>query len=120
MKEILAYDLEQLDQIINEETESGKTWFRGHANHKYILLPNLYRELYATRDQFNIPILPKKVTEYNNSGEIVQIPDRLYINSFYSKLDEIGIAYPKDYIEQICFAQHYGVKTRLLDWTTDI
>lgn len=120
MKEISAYDLKQLDQIINEETESGKTWFRGHANHKYILLPNLYRELYATRDQFNIPILPKKVTEYNNSGEIVQIPDNLYINSFYSKLDEIGIDYPKDYIEQICFAQHYGVKTRLLDWTTDI
>jgi hypothetical protein len=120
MKEILAYDIEQLDQIINEETKSGKTWFRGHANHKYILLPNLYRELYATRDQFNIPILPKKVTEYNNSGEIVQIPDHLYINSFYSKLDEKGISYPKDYIEQICFAQHYGVKTRLLDWTTDI
>lgn len=120
MKEILAYDLKQLEQIISEEMESGKTWFRGHTNHKYVLLPNLYRTLYATKDQFNIPILPKKVTEYNNSGDIVQIPDGLYINSFYSKLDELGIAYPNDDIEQICFAQHYGVKTRLLDWTTDI
>lgn len=120
MKEILAYDIKQLEQIINEEMENEKIWFRGHANYKYVLLPNLYRTLYATRDQFNIPILPKKVTEYNNSGDIVQIPDHLYINSFYSKLDELGIAYPKDYIEQICFAQHYGVKTKLLDWTTDI
>jgi len=120
MKEILAYDLKQLEQIINEEMESGKTWFRGHTNRKYVLLPNLYRTLYATRDQLNIPILPKKVTEYNNSGDIVPIPDGLYIKSFYSKLDELGIDYPKDYIEQICFAQHYGVKTRLLDWTTDI
>lgn len=120
MKQITAYDLKQLEQIINEETENGKTWFRGHKNHKYVLLPSLYRTLYATRDQFNVPIFPKKVTEYNNSGDIVPIPDHLYINSFYSKLDELGIDYPKDYIEQICFAQHYGVKTRLLDWTTDI
>lgn len=120
MKQILAYDLKQLKEIINEEMENGKIWFRGHANHKYVLLPSLYRTLYATRDQFNIPIFPKKVTEYNNSGDIVPIPDHLYINSFYSKLDELNIVYPKDYIEQICFAQHYGVKTRLLDWTTDI
>ena len=120
MKQILAYDLKQLEQIMNEETENGKIWFRGHANHKYVLLPSLYRTLYATRDQFNIPIFPKKITENNNSGDIVPIPDHLYINSFYSRLDKLGIDYPKDYIEQICFAQHYGVKTRLLDWTTDI
>lgn len=120
MKQILAYDLKQLEQIINEETKNGKIWFRGHANHKYALLPSLYRTLYETRDQFNIPIYPKKITEYNNSGNIVPIPDHLYINTFYSKLDELGIAYPKDYVERICFAQHYGVKTRLLDWTTDI
>lgn len=120
MKQITAYDLKQLEQIINEEMKNGKIWFRGHANYKYVLLPSLYRTLYATRDQFNIPIFPKKITEYNNSGDIVPIPDRLYINSFYSKLDTLGIDYPKDYIEQICFAQHYGVKTRLLDWTTDI
>lgn len=120
MKQISVYDLKKLEQIINEETENGKTWFRGHANHKYVLLPSLYRTLYATRDQFNVPIFPQKVTEYNNSGDIVPIPDHLYINSFYSKLDKLGIDYPKDYIEQICFAQHYGVKTRLLDWTTDI
>lgn len=120
MKQISAYDLNQLEEIINEETENGKIWFRGHANHKYVLLPNLYRSLYATKDQFNIPIFPKKITEYNNSGDIVPIPDHLYINSFYSKLDKLGIDYPKDYIEQICFAQHYGVKTRLLDWTTDM
>lgn len=120
MKQISVYDLKQLVQIINEEKKNGKIWFRGHANHKYVLLPSLYRNLYATRDQFNIPILPKKITEYNNSGDIVPIPDLLYINSFYSKLDKLGIDYPKDYIEQICFAQHYGVKTRLLDWTTNI
>lgn len=120
MKEIVAYDLKQLEQIINEEMENGKTWFRGHSNHKYVLLPNLYRTLYATKDQFYNPIFPKKVTEYNNSGDIVQIPDGLYINSFYSKLDELGIAYPNDDTEKICFAQHYGVKTKLLDWTTDI
>lgn len=120
MKQISVYDLKQLEKIINEEIQNGKIWFRGHASHKYILLPNLYRTLYATRDQFNIPIFPKRITEYNNSGDIVPIPDHLYINSFYSKLDELDIEYPKDYIEQICFAQHYGVKTRLLDWTTDI
>lgn len=120
MKQILAYDLKQLEQIMNEETKNGKIWFRGHANHKYVLLPSLYRTLYATRDQFNIPIFPKEITENNNSGDIVPIPDHLYINSFYSRLDKLGIDYPKDYIEQICFAQHYGVKTRLLDWTTDI
>ena len=120
MKVIQVYDLEKLNEIIKEEVSNGKIWFRGHANHKYILHPSLYRTLYATRDQFNIPILPKKIEEFNNSGDIVQIPDKLYIDSFYSKLDELGIDYPQDYIEQICFAQHYGVKTRLLDWTTDI
>nr|WP_317379056.1 FRG domain-containing protein [uncultured Faecalimonas sp.] len=120
MKQLTAYTLEELEQIIHEEMENGKIWFRGHSNHKYVLLPNLYRTLYATRDQFNIPIVPKKITEYNNSGDIVPIPDQLYINSFYSRLNEKNIEYPEDYIEQICFAQHYGVKTRLLDWTTDI
>lgn len=120
MKQIQVYDLKQLNEIISEESANGKTWFRGHANHKYILLPSLYRTLYATRNQFNFPIFPKKVTENNNSGDIVPIPDNLYLNSFYDRLDNLGMVYPEDYIEQICFAQHYGVKTRLLDWTTDI
>lgn len=61
MKQLTSYTLEELEQIIHEEMENGKIWFRGHSNHKYVLLPNLYRTLYATRDQFNIPIVPKKL-----------------------------------------------------------
>ncbi|MDR3594920.1 FRG domain-containing protein [Clostridium sp.] len=121
MKNIIVKDLKQLLEIIAKHNSDGQKWFRGQSNSNYRLLPSAYRNLYAYEDQFGRPKKPELVTSYNNSGDNVFLPDIIYLETFFKYLDTNNISYDKNLnlVDKYCLAQHYGVWTPMMDWTTD-
>ena len=95
-------------------------WFRGHSNVDYMLLPGAYRVLYVVEDQFGRPLDPVIVKNYNNRGDKVYLPHWMYLTHFIDELKKEHIKYPSKIVDQLCMAQHYGLKTSLLDWSTDL
>ncbi|MEK3791341.1 FRG domain-containing protein [Paenibacillus sp. FSL R7-0204] len=102
------------------KSENDLVWFRGQEKANYRLLPSAMREGYETHDQWGRPIEPQLVRNYNNRGKTVH-----YVNveHLLEQFKEEASSYLKIQPEndlQWCFlAQHYGVPTTLLDWSTD-
>lgn len=121
MKEIKTDSLIDLLKTVKALNKDNKYWFRGHADSSYVLLPSTYRKLIVVQDQFYRPVEPREILPTDTHGDIVLLPDKLYLNSFFSELDRLKINYDKNMniVEKYCLAQHYGVWTPMLDWTTD-
>ncbi|MGH0430616.1 FRG domain-containing protein [Bacillus hominis] len=97
------YRLEEILALKDEyiKNEHFELWFRGHSNAKYNLIPSLYRL---------------------NLGENVEDYQKFELNSydlFEDHCNKLGIKIPENSWERICFMQHYGVKTRFLDWSKE-
>lgn len=117
---------------------SGKFIFRGHASDKYKLLPKVLRENeYPYLVNMGLKTATKKKEYY-----LIEF-ERHLLNKFYSTSNDIGLPVPdmerfkgklglsdkqtkisnkwinNEYIELAIQAQHYGLHTRLLDWTYD-
>lgn len=101
----------------NEET----TWFRGQSKAYQRLLPSALRNSFALTDQFVRPIHPHKGSGRGDTVAILPFP------SILQKFKQIAKKYlgehlrvePKNDLEWYFLAQHYGVPTTLLDWSTD-
>lgn len=98
--------LSALLKIIEEEPAGTRHLFRGQGNAKWKLLPSLYR-----RDSVSI-----------HSGTLQSDFDLYEIRIIERFFDE-GMPYlptlPRGYSNDRILAQHFGVPTRLLDWSTD-
>jgi hypothetical protein len=95
--------LEYINQLIyrfpvNSRTENGYL-FRGESDNQFALLPSLLR-----KDSSG----PNK---YSNKEQILQ--------SFIQQAAGYISIPPTDYSQWSEYAQHYGVPTRLLDWTSN-
>ena len=123
MKVIEIHSLKELCETVKELNKNNVYWFRGHSNEEYKLLPSSYRKLIIHNDQYYRPVKPKvfSPTVGSGRGEEVFIPSEIYINSFVEEMNKQGIKYNSEMnkIDMFCFAQHYGVWTPMLDWTTD-
>ncbi|MCQ2014617.1 MULTISPECIES: FRG domain-containing protein [Clostridium] len=77
----------------------GRVWFRGQSKNTYKLNSSLYR------------------LKYDNLGEFINLENQqLNLLKVNSNLLEIG----SNEIERLYLMQHYGMRTRLLDWTSNI
>jgi hypothetical protein len=93
---------EYIEFINNQEHRHISQWFyRGHSDKSYELIPSLFRvdrkQSWANWDSIEEYIMRQFKAE-----------SRPYIKSV-----------PTDEIEWLTMAQHYGLPTRLLDWSTN-
>lgn len=121
MREIYIDKLSTLFETVKCINANNNYWFRGHANTEYVLVPSAYRRLIVVADQFNRPVEPREMMATDTRGDIIFLPDRIYLDTFFDELIKQKISYDinMNLVEKYCLAQHYGVWTPMIDWTTD-
>lgn len=115
-KTFIARNLGEYINIIKEITKQIKeinpryeVWFRGQENCNYVLSPKGLRN-----------IRHKNGCQYMRKDEDVEIPNlnRLLQDFKRKSLNNLENI-PTSEIEWLIIAQHYGLGTKLLDWTTN-
>ncbi|HAY3506933.1 FRG domain-containing protein [Elizabethkingia anophelis] len=108
-------NLAEYQKTIENLQNSGMIWFRGQSNASYEIVPSLFREKFVIGDNQGID---RHKYGFKKSDAIMK-NDIKAIEVFKNKFK---ILYPSRVISEIdCLylMQHYGIKTRLLDFTTD-
>ena len=95
MEEIIVHNFEELHQAFREYREDKRWIFRGHSNPEWKLLPKIGRPLYAGVDE------------------------KMVFESWKRAAIEYVSIIPLSDWEWLAIAQHHGLATRLLDWTTN-
>lgn len=107
-----------IERIGSNDTEK---WYRGQSRCEYRLSPSALRTVYAIEDQrgnkLDPPLLDNTCSGSNNL--VAFLPVDQMIAEFSEKAGEYLEYDVSTSIEWECIAQHYGIPTRLLDWTTD-
>lgn len=130
-----VYIMNQRDYIVKSLTDYIKAitkiysneitelWYRGQRLSTRHLEPTLYRSniCFETKDKYGFTIMPIQKT-YVFKGHEVRFPDQyLMLDKFKEQVIKSGLAPSQNMneIEWLCFAQHYGMPTSLLDWSED-
>jgi len=95
--------IELVDVILKlgREREGRPLWHRGHTHADHALVPSLYRKL-------------------SGADEIFQVERRLLTRFRQRSLPYWPAGYPQNDWEHLFAMQHYGIPTRLLDWTENL
>ncbi|GAP01796.1 FRG domain family protein [Fructobacillus fructosus] len=98
-------------------------WYRGQNQACFTLIPGIYRYALTTHIHGN-PVRPRLANFRSGGGEFIRFPDQTQLlNSFKNiwakELSALHYQKPGNDLEWLQFAQHYGLPTYLLDWTTD-
>lgn len=104
------------------KVEDGPLWFRGHSKASHKLRPGIFRPPYILHDKDGEPFMPEpgQIVKYNWGGHKGFNSERIFehFKSHYSQLKNT-IYTPQNDFEWLCLMQHYGIPTRLLDWSTN-
>lgn len=105
---------------INSANPSHRLWYRGQKSSEYGLIPGIWREAYSVSDSRGERIPIHRTNFYNPKGEVVVMPSQnVLLEKFMSKAMTEDILGPKNEVQWLELAQHYGLPTNLLDWSTD-
>lgn len=107
-------------EIINglEADEPNSLWFRGQSNAKHQLVPSALRNIHKSHDHIGQEIDDSVVT--SSSGGIYSGPDsERMLQEFKQRARPFLEQVPTNEFEWMFVAQHHGLPTRLLDWSTN-
>lgn len=86
------------------------TWYRGHADESWELLPTVLRTWFRDR-------VDKDAPSYERDWFL--IPTELRVNNTFRRMGLSLLPERADLIDIYFLAQHFGMPTRLLDWSTN-
>lgn len=122
------YTVKTIEEYINalkqiQSIERRHLWYRGQMTSSWYLDPTLFRNnlCYETKDHYGNSIIPVLRT-HKEHGQEVRFPDQFKMLEVFKKEiinNNLAPATKMNDIEWLCFAQHCGMPTSLLDWSED-
>lgn len=98
-----------------KKKEKTQLWFRGQGPYGN-LTPSLLRNAKPIRDQKG----RKRTTPTLAGGTSYSFPDQFAMVEEFKRISSHTFkTVPKNVFEWLCIMQHYGLPTKLLDWTVD-
>lgn len=100
MREIeVAGSISEITGCLQENSSKfTNTWFRGHSDYRFKLLPSIFRQ---------------------GSAHSISLNEQKMFDEFKRRYPEESYAHKNTY-EWLTLMQHYGLPTRLLDWSSNL
>ncbi|ERV37569.1 hypothetical protein Q069_00068 [Pseudomonas aeruginosa BL15] len=120
MNTYTARSLVEFVEIIDglEADEPNSLWFRGQSNANHQLIPGALRNIHKSHDHLGREIDESVVTR--SSGGHYAGPDSERMLQEFKQLARPFLEHqPANDFEWMFTAQHHGLPTRLLDWSTN-
>jgi hypothetical protein len=113
-KEIIINNIQELLNIIGKHNSYAPNLYRGICRKEYLLIPAIGRNF----EEIDTQVIKDK----NAISGFYEMRENKYIELLKGLaipyLNDLNV-YPETYLEWVVIAQHYGIPTRLMDWSTN-
>ena len=105
---------------IHDISAGRRLWYRGQSYASQRLIPSAHRLAVQVTDWGGRPIKPELLNfSGGKSGSVVFPNYWKMLSEFKEKAKDLLLVTPQNDLEWLSIAQHYGIPTPFLDWSTD-